>query len=123
MVSLLTLTAGAFTACSSSQNRQYNSASSTPASTIGAASSAGQNIAGYGTGYVGGYTSYDGKMNTPSAPLETPICGAVLHERAQSDAKIYARSLESGNSCTLNACFQPLTGTYISDNGSNVVCR
>nr|WP_237442418.1 hypothetical protein [Saccharibacter sp. 17.LH.SD] len=63
------------------------------------------------------------KMNVPSAPLDTPICGSALHEQAQTGAALYSRSLTSGNSCTQNACFQPLTGTFIAQNGNNSVCR
>lgn len=63
------------------------------------------------------------KENTPSAPLETPLCGTALHERAEADTVLYQHSLQSGSSCVVNACFQPLTGTYISENGNNSVCR
>lgn len=63
------------------------------------------------------------KLNLPSAPLDTPLCGTALRERAQMGAKIYPQSLASGNACTANACFQPLTGTYIAANGAPMVCR
>ncbi|QHI95277.1 hypothetical protein GT348_02410 [Aristophania vespae] len=63
------------------------------------------------------------KYNLPSAPVTTPLCGNALHEQAQTGEKIYGQSLMSGNNCALNACFQPLTGTYISESGNPTVCR
>ncbi|WP_156809294.1 hypothetical protein [Saccharibacter floricola] len=63
------------------------------------------------------------KTNLPSAPLNTPLCGAALREQAQTGAGLYTQGMTSGNSCAQNACFQPLTGTFISQNGTNSVCR
>lgn len=63
------------------------------------------------------------KYNVPSAPLDTPLCGSALQERAQTGGRLYGQSLSSGNQCVLNACFQPLTGTYIAQTGNPVVCR
>lgn len=70
-----------------------------------------------------GTTEDHSKSNVPSAPLTTPLCGAALREQAQSGAAVYTQGLTSGSSCTQNACFQPLTGTYITQNGTNSVCR
>ncbi|MUG89844.1 hypothetical protein [Bombella sp. ESL0385] len=63
------------------------------------------------------------KMNLPSAAVTTPLCGTALHEQAATGGAIYTSSLGTGNSCTRNACFQPLTGTFIAENGTNSVCR
>lgn len=63
------------------------------------------------------------KMNLPSAAVDTPLCGTALHEQASTGEAIYSGSLATGNSCTRNACFQPLTGTFIAQNGTNSVCR
>ncbi|MBF0857644.1 hypothetical protein [Gluconobacter vitians] len=71
-------------------------------------------------------TSEDGKkklFNDPSAPLNTPLCGAALQEQAQAAGAIYPQSLASTSSCPRNACFQPLTGTYIAATGAQSVCR
>ncbi|MBS1064649.1 hypothetical protein [Gluconobacter kondonii] len=68
----------------------------------------------------------DGKkklFNDPSAPLNTPLCGSALQEQAQAGAALYPQSLASTSSCPRNACFQPLTGTYIAANGAQSVCR
>lgn len=63
------------------------------------------------------------KTNLPSAPVNTPLCGTALHEQARTGAGVYSRSLAVGNSCARNACFQPLTGTFIAQDGNNSVCR
>ncbi|WP_231118872.1 hypothetical protein [Oecophyllibacter saccharovorans] len=63
------------------------------------------------------------KVNLPSAPLNTPLCGTHLQAQAQMGAQLFQGSLASGNACTANACFQPLTGTYIAQNNDPTVCR
>lgn len=71
-------------------------------------------------------TSEDGKkklFNDPSAPLNTPLCGTALQEQAQAGAALYAQGVASTSSCPRNACFQPLTGTYIAATGAQSVCR
>ncbi|MFT8521405.1 hypothetical protein [Gluconobacter oxydans] len=71
-------------------------------------------------------TSEDGKkklFNDPSAPLNTPLCGTALQEQAQAGAAVYPQSVASTSSCPRNACFQPLTGTYIAATGAQSVCR
>ncbi|AQS90055.1 hypothetical protein A0U94_02730 [Gluconobacter albidus] len=68
----------------------------------------------------------DGKkklFNDPSAPLNTPLCGTALQEQARAGAALYPQSLASTSSCPRNACFQPLTGTYIAATGAQSVCR
>jgi len=68
----------------------------------------------------------DGKkklFNDPSAPLNTPLCGSALQEQAQAGAALYPQSLASTSSCPRNACFQPMTGTYIAATGAQSVCR
>lgn len=72
---------------------------------------------------VGRDTSNRSKFNVPSAAFNTPLCGTALHEQAQTGASLYGQSLESGNTCVQNACFQPLTGTFIAQDGTNSVCR
>lgn len=70
--------------------------------------------------------SEDGKkklLNDPSAPLNTPLCGKALQEQAKAGAALYPQSLASTSSCPRNACFQPLTGTYIAASGAQSVCR
>ncbi|AOX21282.1 hypothetical protein [Kozakia baliensis] len=62
-------------------------------------------------------------VNDPSAPLNTPLCGTALREAAQTGTGIYSNGLAAGNPCTQNACFQPLTGTFISASGARSVCR
>ncbi|MDF7674336.1 hypothetical protein PT277_02935 [Acetobacteraceae bacterium ESL0709] len=74
----------------------------------------------YGSNYP---SSRRTKYNMPSAPLNTPLCGSSLQEQALTGQGIYSQSLSSGNNCALNACFQPLTGTYIAQTGNAVVCR
>lgn len=61
--------------------------------------------------------------NDPSAPLDTPLCGSALREAAQAGSAIYDSALVSGSACTRNACFEPLTGTFIAADGSRSVCR
>ncbi|MQR98905.1 hypothetical protein [Gluconobacter aidae] len=71
-------------------------------------------------------TPEDGKkklFNDPSAPLDTPLCGSALQEQARTGAAVYPQSLASTSSCPRNACFQPLTGTYIAATGAQSVCR
>ncbi len=83
-----------------------------------------QSFAGAPSGGGGEASSSDQtKTNLPSAPLNTPLCGTALHEQARTGAGVYSRSLATGNSCTRNACFQPLTGTFIAQDGNNSVCR
>lgn len=63
------------------------------------------------------------EANPPSAPLDTALCGVALREQAATGAALFDKGLKSGNNCTKNACFQPLTGTYIAQSGMNNVCR
>jgi len=62
-------------------------------------------------------------VNDPSAPLDTPVCGSAAREQNQTGAGIYADALNSGSACTRNACFEPLTGTFIAASGARSVCR
>lgn len=75
------------------------------------------------SGYEASSSGHRVKYNVPSAPATTPLCGSALQEQAQTGQKLYSQSLISGNNCALNACFQPLTGTYIAQTGNPVVCR
>ncbi|AQS88796.1 hypothetical protein AA101099_2254 [Neoasaia chiangmaiensis NBRC 101099] len=62
-------------------------------------------------------------VNDPSAPVDTPLCGSALREGASAGAALYAEGLASGSTCVRNACFEPLTGTFIAADGSRSVCR
>ncbi|QDH17453.1 hypothetical protein [Swingsia samuiensis] len=63
-------------------------------------------------------------LNDPSAPLTTPLCGTALHEVNQVGAIIYPQGLATTtSSCAQNACFEPLTGTFIAADGNRSVCR
>ncbi|GBQ12880.1 hypothetical protein [Swaminathania salitolerans] len=61
--------------------------------------------------------------NDPSAPLDTPLCGAVQHETNRIGAQVFDDAVASGSACSRNACFNPLTGTYITATGAPGVCR
>jgi len=62
-------------------------------------------------------------VNDPSAPVDTPVCGAAARGANAIDASIYPQSLTAGGACARNACFSPLTGTFIAADGSRSVCR
>lgn len=62
-------------------------------------------------------------VNDPSAPLDTPLCGAAAHTTQGMAARLNPAPLVSGNVCTANACFDPLTGTYIGADGERHICR
>ncbi|MBB2202539.1 BA14K family protein [Gluconacetobacter tumulisoli] len=62
-------------------------------------------------------------VNDPSAPLNTPLCGAAARAAVATGARVNPAPLASGNSCVANACFDPLTGTYIGADGNRHVCR
>ncbi|MBB2167043.1 hypothetical protein HLH36_01510 [Gluconacetobacter aggeris] len=62
-------------------------------------------------------------VNDPSAPLDTPLCGAAAHTTQGMAARLNPAPLVSGNACTANACFDPLTGTYIGADGERHICR
>lgn len=61
--------------------------------------------------------------NDPSAPVNTPLCGAVQRETNRMGGQVFSDGLASGSSCPQNACFNPLTGTYIAATGAPSVCR
>ena len=62
-------------------------------------------------------------LNDPSAPVNTPLCGAVQQETNRMGGQVFSDGLASGSSCPQNACFNPLTGTYIAATGAPSVCR
>jgi len=61
--------------------------------------------------------------NDPSAPVNTPLCGAVQQETNRMGGQVFSDGLASGSTCPQNACFNPLTGTYIAATGARSVCR
>lgn len=113
---LMMLMAGVLAGCSSSSTSSSFEAAEHPVI---------QSFAGAPSGGSSeeGSSSQQTKTNLPSAPVDTPLCGSALHEQASTGAQVYGSSLATGNSCTRNACFQPLTGTFIAQDGSNSVCR
>lgn len=113
--SLMLVMGGVLAGCASQPTQQQVEAAQHPAiqSFAGAPSGGGSDAS----------SSQQKKTNLPSAPLNTPLCGSALHEQANTGAALYGRSLATGNSCTRNACFQPLTGTFIAQDGNNSVCR
>ncbi|GBQ29582.1 BA14K family protein [Gluconacetobacter sacchari] len=62
-------------------------------------------------------------VNDPSAPLDTPLCGVAARAAQAMAARVNPAPLASGNACVANACFDPLTGTYIGADGERHVCR
>lgn len=62
-------------------------------------------------------------QNDPSAPITTPLCGRALQEANQSAARVFAGSVTLSSSCPRNACFDPLTGTFIAADGQRSICR
>lgn len=62
-------------------------------------------------------------VNDPSAPLDTPLCGVAAHTGQAMAARVNPAPLASGNACVANACFDPLTGTYIGADGERHICR
>lgn len=63
------------------------------------------------------------KLNDPSAPHDTPLCGTAAREAMAMAVQNYPQPLTSGNSCTQNACYNTQTGTYIAADGTQRVCR
>jgi|GEM_PF-805832 len=61
--------------------------------------------------------------NDPSAPADTPLCGAAAREANQIAAANYPQPALSGNACVLNACYDAQTATYIGADGNRHVCR
>lgn len=61
--------------------------------------------------------------NDPSAPANTPLCGSAQQEANAAGTGIYSNGVASGGSCARNACFEPLTGTFIAATGRRSVCR
>lgn len=61
--------------------------------------------------------------NDASAPLDTPLCGAVQQETNHVGGQVFSEALNSGSACVRNACFNPLTGTYIAASGAPSICR
>lgn len=62
-------------------------------------------------------------VNDPSAPTNTPLCGAAAREAIAMAVQNYPQPLAVGGSCVRNACYNTQTGTYIAADGTQRVCR
>ncbi|WP_408736114.1 hypothetical protein [Acetobacter aceti] len=62
-------------------------------------------------------------VNDPSAAANTPLCGTSAREANAMGQAVYPQPLTNGGVCTQNACFDPMTQTYIASDGSRRVCR
>lgn len=61
--------------------------------------------------------------NDVSAPLNTPLCGIAAQEANAMERTSYPSPLRTSNRCVQNACFSPLTGSFIAASGYRSVCR
>ncbi|WP_338333084.1 hypothetical protein [Acetobacter sp. LMG 32666] len=62
-------------------------------------------------------------VNDPSAPANTPLCGAAAREAMAMAVQNYPQPLAVGGSCVRSACYNTQTGTYIAADGTQRVCR
>ena len=63
------------------------------------------------------------RVNDPSAPLDTPLCGRAARETIAADAAISPAVIPGAGACAETACFDPLTDTYIGADGARHVCQ
>ncbi|UYH51531.1 hypothetical protein N5W20_01220 [Candidatus Kirkpatrickella diaphorinae] len=61
--------------------------------------------------------------NDVSAPRDTPLCGIAAQEANAMEIANYTTPFRTGNRCVQNACFSPLTGSFIAASGYRSVCR
>lgn len=79
------------------------------------------NAASAGAG--GDTTPEPTRMNDPSAPLDTPLCGRAARETIAVGAAISPGVIPAAGACAETACFDPLTDTYIGADGWRHVCQ
>ena len=63
------------------------------------------------------------RLNDPSAPLDTPLCGRAQREEIATAVAISPDVMAGAGSCAATACFDPLTDTYIGADGARHVCQ
>lgn len=59
----------------------------------------------------------------PSAPADTPLCGAQAREINATGAALAPDIAAAAGACATYACYDPLTATYIGADGARHVCR
>ncbi len=72
---------------------------------------------------VAGAPEAEAKVNDPSAPADTPLCGRAARERIADDAAIEPDVIEGAGACAETACFDPATDTFIGADGYRHVCQ
>ncbi len=63
------------------------------------------------------------RVNDPSAPLETPLCGRAARDTIAAGAAVSPAVIPGAGACDQTACFDPLTDTYIGADGWRHVCQ
>ncbi len=63
------------------------------------------------------------RLNDPSAPSDSPLCGRALREADSMSAAISPPSLRSGSACLQAACFDPLTDSFLGADGFRHICQ
>lgn len=61
--------------------------------------------------------------NDPSAPADTPLCGAAARERVAIGQTLLSHQYADAGICSSFACYDPSTATYIGADGYHHVCR
>lgn len=61
--------------------------------------------------------------NDASAPIDTPLCGIAARESNAMESANYQSPFRVDNHCVKNACFSPLTGSFIASTGYRSICR
>ncbi len=61
--------------------------------------------------------------NDPSAPTNTPLCGAAVRETDAIGQALLPRQYAAAGICQSFACYDPATATYIGRDGYRHVCR
>ena len=61
--------------------------------------------------------------NDPSAPVDTPLCGAAARETDALGQALLPRQYAAAGVCQSFACYDPATATYIGLDGYRHVCR
>ncbi len=61
--------------------------------------------------------------NDPSAPADTPLCGAQAREANAVDQSLLPQQYAQAGICSSFACYDPATATYIGADGYRHVCR